>query len=65
MGILMDRETKLRIHNLEKEIQDLKVVIDTCQTTLRAAQSHLKHYPEDHDIVFTVPSAKWVMNYKL
>jgi len=61
----MDREIRLKIHNLEKEIQDLKVVIDTCQTTLRAAQSHLKKYPKDHDAVFKVPSAKWVMSYKL
>lgn len=61
----MDRETKLKIRNLEKEIQDLKVVIDTCQSTLRSAQSHLKKYPADHDAVFNVPSAKWVLEYKL
>lgn len=61
----MDRETKLKIRNLEKEIQDLKVVIDTCQSTLRSAQSHLKKYPEDHDAVFNVPSAKWVLSYQL
>jgi len=52
------------IKGLQDEIRDLKVVIDTCQTTLKSAQVHLEKYPEDHDAVFNVPSAKWVMSYK-
>jgi hypothetical protein len=59
-----DREARLKIHNLEKEIQDLKVVIDTCQTALRSCDNVLKNYPEKHSEVFTT-SAKWAMNFKL
>jgi hypothetical protein len=60
----LDRETRLKIHNLEKEIQDLKVVIDTCQTALRSCDNVLKSDPKKHSEVFTT-SAKWAMNFKL
>lgn len=60
----LDRETRLKIDNLEKEIQDLKVVIDTCQTALRSCDNVLKTHPEKHSEVFTT-SAKWAMNFKL
>ena len=61
---MTEREYKLRIHELEKEVQDLKVVIDTAQTALRSTDSVLKEDPKKHSEVFTT-SAKWVMNYKL
>jgi hypothetical protein len=61
---MTEREYQLKIYNLEKEIQDLKVVIDTAQTALRSADSVLKDSPEKHSQVF-VTSAKWVMSYKL
>lgn len=60
----LDRETRLKIHNMEKEIQDLKVVIDTCQTALRTCDNALKDDPKKHSEVFTT-SAKWAMNFKL
>ena len=61
---MTEREYKLTIRNLEKEIQDLKVVLDTAQTTLRSTNSVLKNEPQKHSEVFTT-SAKWAMNYKL
>jgi hypothetical protein len=61
---MTDREYQLKIKQLENEITDLKVVIDTAQTALRSADNVLKEYPEKHSQVF-VTSAKWVMNYKL
>jgi len=63
MGAL-EREISLKINNLEKEIQDLKVVIDTCQTALRSCDNVLKNDPKKHSEVFTT-SAKWAMNFKL
>ena len=60
----LDKETRLRINNLEKEIRDLKVVIDTCQTALRTCDNVLKSEPKKHSEVFTT-SAKWAMNFKL
>jgi hypothetical protein len=61
---MTEREYKLTIRNLEKEIQDLKVVLDTAQTALRSTDSVLKNEPQKHSEVFTT-SAKWAMNYKL
>ena len=61
---MTDREYQLKIKQLENEITDLKVVIDTAQTALRSADNVLKDSPEKHAQVF-VTSAKWVMNYKL
>ena len=61
---MTEREYKLMIHNLEREIEDLKVVIDTAQTALRSAENVLRPDEKKYMEVFTT-SAKWVMNYKL
>jgi len=60
----MERELRKEIKNLQSEIQELKVVIDTCQTALRSVDSVLKDDPKKHDEIFTT-SAKWAMNFKL
>ena len=59
-----DKQYQLRIKELEQQVEDLKVVIDTAQTALRSADSVLKDNPQKHSQVF-ITSAKWVMNYKL
>ena len=61
---MTDREYQLKIKQLEQEIQDLKVVLDTAQTALRSAENVLKDNPKKHSEIF-VTSAKWAMNYKL
>jgi hypothetical protein len=58
----MDRETRLKIKNLEDENRELKVVIDTLQTALRSCDSALKSH-EQYNSIFTT-SAKWSMNFK-
>ena len=60
----MDRETRLKIRNLENEVRDLKVVIDTCQTALRTVDKKIGTDKDLHNEVFTT-SAKWAMNFKL
>lgn len=65
--IIMDpreRELLLRIKNLEQEVEDLKVVINTAQTALRSCEVALRPYEKKYQEVF-VTSAKWVLNYKL
>ena len=61
---MTEREYKLKIHNLEREIEDLKVVINTAQTALRSTENLLKSDEKKYNEVFT-PSAKWVLNFKL
>jgi hypothetical protein len=61
---MTEREYKLKIHNLEREIEDLKVVINTAQTALRSTETILKSDEKKYNEVFT-PSAKWVLNFKL
>ena len=51
----------LEIHNLTKRISELYVVIDTLQTNLRSAVSHLND--DDRKIVET-QSFKWCINWK-
>lgn len=60
----MERELRKEIKNLQSEIQELKVVIDTCQTALRSVDSVLKDDQKKHSEIFTT-SAKWAMNFKL
>jgi len=59
-----EREFLLKIKNLEQEVTDLKVVVDTAQTALRSCESVLRSDEKKYNQVFTT-SAKWVMNYKL
>ena len=59
-----ERELLLKIKNLEQEVTDLKVVVDTAQTALRSCESVLRSDEKKYNEVFTT-SAKWVMNYKL
>jgi len=63
-GNMTEKELRREIKNLEKEIQDLKVVIDTCQTALRSVDSVLKTDEKKHKEIFT-QSAKWAMTYPL
>jgi len=51
----------LEIHNLTKRISELYVVIDTLQTNLRSAVSHISE--EDREVVET-HSFKWCMKWK-
>lgn len=62
--MMTEREYKLRIHNLEREMEDLKVALDTAQTALRSAENVLRSDEKKYMEVFTT-SAKWAMNYKL
>ena len=61
---MTERDLKLKIRNLEQEVADLKVVIDTCQTALKSTDAVLKNDKQKHDEIFTT-SAKWAMNYKI
>jgi hypothetical protein len=61
---MTEKEYQLKIKELEQQVEDLKVVIDTAQTALRSADSVLKDNLQKHSQVF-ITSAKWVMNYKL
>ena len=61
---MTERDYKLKIHNLEREIEDLKVVINTAQTALRSTENLLRSDEKKYNEVFT-PSAKWVLNFKL
>jgi hypothetical protein len=61
---MTEREYRLKIKELEQEIQDLKVVLNTAQTALRSVDSTLKNDTKIHSDIFTT-SAKWAMNYPL
>jgi hypothetical protein len=64
IGNMNEKELKYKIHQLEKEIEDLKVVINTCQVALKSVDFYLKDDNKKHSEVFT-PSAKWAMNFQL
>lgn len=60
----MKQEIELRkqIINQNKQIEDLKVLVDTAQAALRRAESALK----GDDLKYVInQSAKWVLNTKL
>jgi hypothetical protein len=59
-----EKELLLQIKNLQQEVEDLKVVVNTAQTALRSCESVLRHDEKKYQEVF-VASAKWVLNYKL
>lgn len=47
----------------QKEVDELRVVLDTAQAALRRAEATIKN-PDDLKYVMN-QSAKWVMNFKL
>lgn len=57
-----ERELQMEIAELQRQIQDLKVVLDTAQAALRRAEGTLQGEDKRHVIN---QSAKWVMKYKL
>jgi Na+/phosphate symporter len=57
---LKDYQREVYLKN--KQIAELYVVIDTLQTNLRAAVSHLSE--EDKDSVTKVQSFQWCTNWK-
>lgn len=59
-----EKELRLQIKNLENEIQDLKVVINTAQVALTRAEYYLKENPEQYNNVFT-QSAVWAWKFKI
>ena len=63
MSSSLDRETRRRLRNLEKQVSDLRALVDTLQTALRRADTALQGHQE-YDYVFA-QSAKWAMNEKL
>lgn len=52
----------LEIHNLNKKIDGLLVLIDTLQTNLRAATSQLPE--ETKNSITKVQSYKWSINWR-
>ena len=59
---MAEKQLKLQIIKLNKEISDLKVLIDTLQTNLRSAVSQI---PEDRvSSVTEIPSYKWCMIWR-
>lgn len=59
----MSKQLEREIHNLQREREDLLVLIDTLQTNLRAAVSHLSD--EDRGKVENVQSFKWSLNWRV
>lgn len=57
----MSKELLKKIDSLEKQLDDLKVVIDTAQAALRRADSTIKN-EDDRKHVFN-QSAKWVLSF--
>lgn len=58
----MSKQLEREIYNLQREREDLLVLIDTLQTNLRAAVSHLSD--EDRTKVESVQSFKWSLNWR-
>jgi hypothetical protein len=58
----MDKQLLKQINDLQKERQELLVLIDTLQTNLRAVSSHLSD--SDRETVQKVPSYKWCLNWR-
>ena len=51
-----------KINQKEKEIEELLVLIDTLQTNLRSAVSHIPE--EDKTKITNVQSYKWCINWR-
>lgn len=59
----MSKELLKQIHNLQKEREDLLVLIDTLQTNLRAATSYLNDAQRQE--IESVQSFKWSLNWRV
>lgn len=56
------RQLELEIHNLSKKIEALQVLVDTLQSNLRSAVSHLSD--EDKEKIENVQSYKWCSGWR-
>ena len=52
------------VAELQKEVTELKVLIDTLQANLRSAESIIKKYDPECQL-FNIPSYKWCMRTDL
>lgn len=59
----MSKELLKQIHNLQKEREDLLVLIDTLQTNLRTATSCLDN--DKRAQIESVQSFKWSLNWRV
>jgi len=57
----MSKELLKKINTLEKQLDDLKVVIDTAQAALRRADSTIVN-EDDRKHIFN-QSARWVLSF--
>lgn len=57
-----EKQLLFKINQKEKEIEELLVLIDTLQTNLRSAVSHIPE--EDKTKITNVQSYKWCMNWR-
>tara|TARA_B100000085_G_scaffold221196_1_gene206094 strand:+ start:830 stop:1027 length:198 start_codon:yes stop_codon:yes gene_type:complete len=57
-----ERKLNIKVIRLEKEISELKVLIDTLQTNLRSAVSQLDE--DKKDSIVNVQSYKWCVNWR-
>jgi len=58
-----DGELARTLVRRQKEVDELRVVLDTAQAALRRAEATIKN-PDDLKYVIN-QSAKWVLNFKL
>jgi len=59
---MSEKQLLFQINQQQKQIAELYVVIDTLQTNLRSAVSHIPE--EDKTKTTNVQSYKWCMNWK-
>ncbi len=57
-----DKKLLLEINKKDKKINELLVLIDTLQTNLRSAVSHIPE--EDKGKITNVQSYKWCINWR-
>ena len=60
--IQMSKQLEKQIYNLQREREDLLVLIDTLQANLRAAVSYLSD--EQREKIEGVQSFKWSLNWR-
>ena len=51
------------VNDMQREISELKVLIDTLQVNLRTAEGVIKQHEPEHSL-FNTPSYKWCVNWK-
>ena len=59
----VSRETQRLIRRLERQVSDLRALVDTLQAALRRADTALED-TDEYEYVFA-QSAKWAMNEKI